>query len=94
MQEYFYWCGVVLNVCIACGVLLFLWVLALWPFVQAISLTRCTVKALGKDRKTPVLKVFWWAYKELFTGKRFTTIRFDLFEWSDVGDWHIYHKHD
>ena len=94
MEGYFYWCGVLLNGFAVGLVSLFVWVWFIWPFVQAVSLTKVTVKALGKGRKTSILKLFWWAYNRLCFGKDFTTIRFDLFEWSDVGEWIIYSERE
>lgn len=94
MNEYFWWSGVFFNVMI-CGIGLFLlWFLFLYPILQAVSLARVCIRALGNERNTSALKIHWWAQKELFLGKSFECIRTNKFEWCDIGDWKIYSEEE
>lgn len=90
MDTYLWWCGVALNVTVCLIIVFLILSLFIYPSIQAISLSRVCIKALGKDRTSSRIKIYWWAQKELFLGKSFETIRTNRFEWSDINDWVIY----
>lgn len=90
INTYIWWCGVALNVVMWIVFSILLWSILIYPSIQAISLARVYIKALGKERTVSRIKIYWWAQKELFLGKSFKTIRTNRFEWSDINDWVIY----
>lgn len=89
MNNYLWWSGVVLNMALFGTAIVLIWFIFVYPALQAISLATVCIKALGDERKTSMLKIHWWAQKELFLGKNFETIRTNRFQWSNIGKWQI-----
>lgn len=98
MTEYLYWSGVVINVLIACFILLVIWVWFIWPFIEAVSITYVAVKALmisvGKPKIMLVLKNIKYWYADMLFGRRWERISNDVFEWRGVCNYRIYGRDD
>lgn len=94
MDAYFWWCGVVINATISLIFIFLILSCFVYPAIQAISLSMVYIKALGKERTSSRIKIYWWAQKTLFLGKPFETIRTDKFEWSNINNWVIYSEEE
>lgn len=92
--DYFYWCGVVINVVAGGFIALIIWVWFIWPFVDACSLTRCYVAAMGNSRKASIAKLFWYSYADVIFGRNWTAKYNNKFRWEGVGKWRVYKDED
>lgn len=93
-EAWFFGCGVVFTGILFIGLAWFLTRMLLWPIVETCSLTKCTVKALGEERRTSICTLWWRAFKDFFGGRDWDTIRTNRFEWNGVGNWKIYPEED
>lgn len=89
-EAWFFWAGVVFTGILFLGIAYLLTVTLLWPIVESISLTRCTVKGLGKHRVNSVFRIWLWAIGDCIGGRNWDTVRNNFYSWSGVGDWVVY----
>lgn len=94
MNTYLMASGIALNAMLAIFILFIAWVWAIWPLVEAISLTRCWL-AIAKKQKAKrglktVLHVFWYWYCDVFGGRGWERIHNGNFEWEGVGKWTVF----
>ncbi|MEL4016979.1 hypothetical protein [Dryocola clanedunensis] len=98
MTWYLITSGIVLNALLALAAILVIWVWFIWPLVEAISITRCFIRASKSCGGKPTLRemnrtlVKW--YLDLLFGRSWTRISNRQFEWEGVGKWRVYRNHD
>lgn len=96
MSEYLWWCGLVANIAVAMFALLVVWVWFIWPFVEALSITRCLIhvsKAYGgKPSAKDILRTFKQHYCDFLFGRSCTRIYNGQFEWEGFGKWRVYNN--
>ena len=94
MSEYLFWSGVVLNIALLMFISLCFWVWFIWPFVEALSITRCFVCASkaygGKPTAKEIIRSIKRWYLDLLFGRNWTRISNHQFEWEGVGKWRIH----
>ncbi|AIX13022.1 hypothetical protein NW77_014 [Erwinia phage phiEa2809] len=93
-EAWFFWSGIVLNGAAIVAIAWFINMAVIWPAVEATSLTRCTVKALGKDRVSHVLFIWWCSYRDCFGGRNWECVSTNLFTWYGVGNYTISKEDD
>lgn len=93
MSTYLFWSGVAVNIAALMFMALCIWVWFIWPFVEALSITRClihTSKAYGgKPNAKEILRTFKKQYQDFLFGRSCTRIYNRQFEWEGVGNWRI-----
>ena len=98
MNEYLYWSGVGANIILLIFAALCIWVWFIWPFVEAVSITRCFIRASIVHGRKPALKdiirsLRQW-YLDLLFGRSWTRIHNRKFEWEGVGNWRVYRNEE
>lgn len=85
MSNYLYWSGLVANIALMLFVALCIWVWFIWPFVEAMSITRCFICASKTSGCKPTVRAIirtlkYW-YLDLLFGRGWRRISNRQFEW-------------
>lgn len=91
MDSYLWWCGISLNASALLLCAYIIWIVFIWPAVEAFSQLRF-FKACCKAQGTPMNKIgfkLWWNSYEI-GGRSFDSMRNNAGQWHGVGRWHVY----
>lgn len=98
MSTYLFWSGVAVHIAALIAMSVCIWVWFIWPFVEALSITRCLIhvsKAYGgKPNTKDILRTFKQQYRDFLFGRSCTRIYNGQFEWEGVGNWRIHCKRE
>jgi len=94
LKWWFFWSGIAANLFLFMGLLWLVWIKIVWPFVEACSITKCTVRAFGPARKNSVLRIFLKAFLSTVGGRDWETTKCRYYTWHGVGNWVVHNKED
>ncbi|RXO74423.1 hypothetical protein [Salmonella enterica] len=94
MDSFLILMGVVFTTLLLAVVIYLMWILLLWPIVEAVSLTRMTReywRINGYKRGVwRTIRTFIAWYAETVFGRRFDAIHSRGWRWESVGKWWVY----
>ncbi|ECB1254674.1 hypothetical protein EU404_20280 [Salmonella enterica subsp. enterica serovar Weltevreden] len=94
MTDFLVLMGIGFTTLLLAVVIYLMWILFLWPFVDAVSLTRMTRAywlIIGVNRGPwRTIKAFAAWYAEVFLGRRFEAVHGSGWRWEGVGKWWVY----
>ncbi|ANN86058.1 hypothetical protein [Salmonella phage MA12] len=94
MDSFLILMGIGFTTLLLAGAIYLMWILFLWPFVEAVSLTRMTReywRINGRKRGAwRTIRLFFTWYAETVFGRRFEAIHSRGWRWEAVGKWWVY----
>ena len=93
LHDLIYWFGLACALRPIASGLLVIWVILIWPAVEAASITRMTLqiyKRRGITEHPTRLRMWWLWYRDMIGGRMFEAVRSSGWEWKGVGKWSIF----
>ncbi|HFW5621150.1 TPA: hypothetical protein ACIB1G_002642 [Salmonella enterica subsp. enterica serovar Saintpaul] len=94
MTDFLILMGIGFTTLLLAGAIYLMWILFLWPFVEAVSLTRMSLayRRLNAHKASFVtaMRLFVMLYAETVFGRRFYAIHSRGWRWEAVGKWWVY----
>ncbi|EBW2202822.1 hypothetical protein DAO44_19330 [Salmonella enterica subsp. enterica serovar Enteritidis] len=94
MDSFLILMGIGFTTLLLAVVIYLMWILFLWPFVEAVSLTRMSLAYRRLNARetgfVTAIRLFVMWYAETVFGRKFCAIHSRGWRWEAVGKWYVY----